>query len=64
MKVYALDFGRPIGMEPKFYYKKPQVDPPITPWCPVVREFENEFEARKYYKTYYPSLYKKLEVIK
>lgn len=63
MKVYMLNFGRPIGMESKIYKIKPEVGPPQSPWDPIVEEFNSEFEARLYFKKYYPDYYKELEII-
>ena len=61
--VYMLNFGRPNGIEPKIFINKPEVPPRESPWDPFVEEFDNEFQARKYYKEYYPSLCKELEVV-
>lgn len=73
--VYIINFPRPIGIEPKIYLQRPpvavveevEVEPGhfmSDPWGDYeIIEFECEFLARQWVKTYYPSLYKELEVV-
>lgn len=73
--VYIINFPRPIGIEPKIYQQRPpdavveefEVEPGhfmCDPWADYkIIEFESEFLARQWVKTYYPSLYKDLEVV-
>lgn len=47
MKVYVLDYPRPIGMEPTIYFVKPIVDSESeNPFEPEVLEFDSPREAR------------------
>lgn len=75
MKVYMPLFPRPIGTLPIIYLSKPILPAPrlveVEPGyfledpyeVPDLIEFDSEFEARKYYKEYYPNQYNELEIV-
>lgn len=67
MSVYMKNYGRPIGVEPKIFLVCPRACDcdayEHSPWRPTIEVFATEFEARRYFKKYYPRLYKELEII-
>lgn len=69
MKIYMRDHGRPCGVEPKFFYSKEEAAVkckclPDQCICFIgidVLEFNNELEARRFMKEYYPTVYGELK---
>jgi hypothetical protein len=58
-----LDYGRPCGIQPKIYSKKPEIeDDGENPFTPSIEQFDSELQARAFYKKHYPNSYKELVV--